>query len=258
MLSSDRHRDSIHCDREREKRHLQKAVERDALIFDAGDLLDVMQGKRDPRQSKSEIRPEDVNTAYLDTVLNNTFADLAPFAGRWALMGKGNHETKVLDVHGVDLTNTLAYKMRTEAGGITHAGGYGGWVWFQFVIQTTVRQSVRMKYFHGSGTSTMMTFGALDIRRRMSWQPDAEIILQGHTHDAMHVPIQRERLTPAGTVRHDQVHFVRTPGYKAEYGDGSGGFQVEKGTGPKPLGCAWVEFYLDAGLIKTRVELDTE
>lgn len=258
LLSSDRHRDSIHCRRDLESVHFQKAVERDALIFDAGDLFDVMQGKQDRRQSKGEIRPEDVNTAYLDTVLNNTYNDLRPLAGRWALMGKGNHETKVLDVHGVDLINTLAYKMRNEAGGITEAGGYGGWVWFQFVIQMTVRQSVKMKYFHGSGQSPVMTFGTLDARRRMSFQPDADILLQGHTHDALYLPVARERLTPAGSVRHDQTHFIRTPGYKAEYGNGAGGFLVEKGVGPKPLGCAWVEFYYDAGQVKSRVELDTE
>lgn len=258
QLSSDRHRDSRHCRRDLETAHLKKAVARDALIFDAGDLFDVMQGKQDRRQSKNEIRPEDVNTAYLDTVLDNTFNDLRPYAGRWALMGKGNHESKVLDIHGVDLTNTLAYKMRSEAGGVTQAGGYGGWVWFQFVIQTTVRQSIRLKYFHGSGTDTMMTFGTLDARRRMSFQPDAEIIHQGHTHDAIHLPVARERLSPAGVVRLDQTHFVRTPGYKMEYGDGAGGFAIEKGRGPKPLGCAWVEFYFDAGQVKSRVELDTE
>jgi hypothetical protein len=33
---------------------------------------------------------------------------------------------------------------------------------------------------------------------------------------------------------------VRTPGYKEEYQDGYGGFHVERGAPPKPVGAAWL------------------
>jgi hypothetical protein len=32
------------------------------------------------------------------------------------------------------------------------------------------------------------------------------------------------------------------PTYKEEYGDGSGGYHIEKGRPPKPLGGAWLTF----------------
>jgi hypothetical protein len=40
--------------------------------------------------------------------------------------------------------------------------------------------------------------------------------------------------------RHQMVHHVRTAGYKEEYGEGSGGFHVERGRPVKPLGSYWM------------------
>lgn len=64
MLSSDRHHDNIHCDRRLERRHLEQAAARSALIVDAGDLFCAMQGKYDPRSSMDDIRPEDVGADF--------------------------------------------------------------------------------------------------------------------------------------------------------------------------------------------------
>ena len=44
MLTSDRHHDSTHCNRELEKKHLEEAKKRNAFIIDCGDLFDAMQG----------------------------------------------------------------------------------------------------------------------------------------------------------------------------------------------------------------------
>jgi len=43
LVTSDRHWDSVHSDRTMQKRHLDEAVERNALIIDLGDLFDAMQ-----------------------------------------------------------------------------------------------------------------------------------------------------------------------------------------------------------------------
>jgi hypothetical protein len=57
------------------------------------------------------------------------------------------------------------------------------------------------------------------------------------------MPIARERFNQAGTLTKDIQHFVRTPGYKDDFGDGSGGWHIETGKPPKPKGCAWLRFY---------------
>ena len=58
LLTSDRHHDNPHCNQELEKKHLDQAVEREAVIIDYGDLFCAMQGKYDRRHSKDDIRPE--------------------------------------------------------------------------------------------------------------------------------------------------------------------------------------------------------
>ena len=57
LLTSDRHWDNPKSDRLLQTEHLKLAKERNAIIIDNGDLLCVMQGKYDPRGSKSGIRP---------------------------------------------------------------------------------------------------------------------------------------------------------------------------------------------------------
>ena len=64
MLRSDAHHDSKLCDRSAELRHLKLAQERNALIVDAGDTFDLMQGRYDPRRSYDEIRPELLHDNY--------------------------------------------------------------------------------------------------------------------------------------------------------------------------------------------------
>ena len=58
LLSSDRHWDNPKSNRGLQKRHLELAKERKAIIIDNGDLFCLMQGRYDPRGNKSAIRPE--------------------------------------------------------------------------------------------------------------------------------------------------------------------------------------------------------
>ena len=82
--------------------------------------------------------------------------------------------------------------------------------------------------------------------------PDANIVVNGHTHDSWVLPIKRERLNDSGVVGSDLLWFVRTPGYKDEYGDGSGGYHIEKWGPPKPIGATWLRLYYDRNdLIRT-------
>ena len=71
LLSSDRHHDSIYCDRKNEKKHLDEALTKEAIILDAGDAYDLMQGKHDPRKNYDELRPEYKQGKYYDVVIDD-------------------------------------------------------------------------------------------------------------------------------------------------------------------------------------------
>jgi hypothetical protein len=245
LLSSDRHHDNKMCDRKLEKQHLDLAAERDALIFDFGDLFCAMQGKYDPRSDMAEIRPEDVSPKYLDKIVEHAAADYAPYKDNWLLMGEGNHETNITHRHGTGLISNLVHRMNTVYGAHVYQGGYGGWVQFFFQIHGTKRQSLRLKYHHGAGGGGPVTRGVIQTNRQAVYLPDADIVVNGHTHDGWYVAIARERLNQAGVVSRDLVHFIRTPGYKDEYAGGDRGFIIERWGAPKPLGCFWARLYLN-------------
>jgi hypothetical protein len=258
LLSSDRHHDSERCDRELEKRHLEKAKERGALVIDAGDIFDACQGKFDPRRSYSNLRPEYKVDNYLDAVVSDAAKFYAPYAGNILLIGRGNHDQAILKNNGVDLVSNLVHDINTISGTQVVAGGYGGWVRFQLVIQKTRRASVNLKYFHGSGGGGPVTRGVISTNRQAVYTPDADIVLNGHTHDAWLMPISRERLSERGAVSQDLSWYVRTPTYANDYGDGTGGWHVETWKPPKPKGCAWVRMYFENNAVRIACEMEIE
>lgn len=238
LLTSDLHDDSALSARALMERHAKEAVERDALILTFGDALDAMQMPMDKRQSKNELRAENMRTAYLDSLVERSGKRWAKVADRWPVLGMGNHESAMLAKHGTNLTDRLAAEMRRH-GGITQGMGYDGWVRFMF-DRSGARSSQSLYFHHGSGGAAPMSHGTLDTRRLASWT-DADVICQGHTHTNYVLSITRRGLTDGGVPYSKLVDFVRIPGYKHE-----GGWEKEKGMPPKPRGAVWMRlFYYD-------------
>jgi hypothetical protein len=241
LLSGDRHIDSADSDREMQMRHLRQAKERGAGVIDVGDVFDAMQGRNDPRRMKGVGRADSIVVAnYLDKIIEDASDALAPFASQFVVIGQGNHETAVLKNNETCLTTRLCERMSFLSGCKVHAGGYGGWVRFIAKWSAKGEAGLSLKYFHGSGGGGLMTHDTLRTRRIASWVPDADVILGGHTHDSWVMTLARERLGRIGQVYLDEQHHVRTPSYKDEYGDGAGGWHVERGAPPKPTGAWWM------------------
>ncbi len=245
LLSADRHHDSIYCNRQLEREHLELAKERGALICDFGDMFCAMQGKFDPRSSQDDIRLEDVGEDYLDLIVKHAAENYKPYAKNFLVIGSGNHESNVRKRHGTDLISNLVEKLNDKYNGKVHVGGYGGWISFRFTLHKSSRTSRNLKYFHGSGGGGPVTRGTIQTNRMAVFLPDADIIATGHTHDAWVLPIARERLTQSGKVKQDLQWHARIPGYKNEYADGSGGWWVETGKPTKPIGAVWLRFYVN-------------
>ena len=249
LLRSDVHHDNPKCKQDMERRHLDEALEYDAPIIDNGDLFCAMQGRWDKRADKSALRPEHQGSNYFDLLVDTAAKFYEPYKNQFAVMGRGNHETAITKAHETDLTDRLASRMRAN-GSSVEASGYGGWVIFRFVDATLKakghpkcnKDSATLYHYHGTGGGGPVTRGTIQTNRIAVMTPDANIVLTGHTHDEWTVTIPRQRITSHGKIYQDEQLHVRAPGYKDAWGDGSGGWEVERMLGPKALGSAWLRF----------------
>lgn len=247
LLRSDVHHDNPKCDQVLERKHLDEALEFDAPIIDNGDLFCAMQGKWDKRSDKNALREEHRGSNYFDLLVETTASFYKPYGSHFAVLGKGNHETAVTKAHETDLTDRLASRMRAQ-GSKVETSGYGGYVLFRFQDakqkgeMKAIKDSKTLYHFHGTGGGGPVTRGVIQTNRLAVFQPDADIVLTGHTHDEWTVTIPRMRISSRGVISHDEQLHVRAPGYKDAWGDSDHGFEVEKMLGPKSLGSAWLRF----------------
>jgi len=257
LLSSDRHHDNPHANHKLEKKHLDMARERNAPIVDNGDLFCAMQGRYDSRRSQTSLRPEHRTDDYFGALIDTAEEFYKPYADLFTVIGKGNHESSILKHNNIDLTKMLVKRLNDHTDNPVYSGGYGGYVILRFNAHKTRRSAIILKYYHGSGGGGAVTRGVIQTNRRSTYMPDANIIMTGHIHEAWIMTTPRERINRHGKLSLDTQWHISTPTYKEEYGQGAGGYHVESGRPPKPVGCAWLKFWIDGqGVVKWRVELD--
>ena len=243
LLRSDAHHDNSHTSWELEKKHLDQAMETGSPIIDGGDLFCAMQGKWDRRADTSACRPEHRNGNYLDALVSTAAEFYQPYCENFALLCPGNHETSITKRHETCLTSRLAERMRSD-GSEVHTGSYAGF------IRIKVRRSANASYnlviarHHGYGGGGPVTRGVIQTNRQAVYQPDADVVWSGHTHDSWQVPVSRVRLRPNGDIFLDRQLHVKTAGYKDEFSPHDG-WHIERGGPPKPLGAAWLYFWID-------------
>ena len=242
LLVSDMHWDNPHCDRKLLAKHLGQAVACGAPILSVGDLYCAMQGKYDRRSDKSCVLPEHQHGDYLDRLVNTGVDWFTQYSKSLVLLGIGNHCTSITDRHETNLLDRLSAGLRSR-GGITRSGGYAGWLRLRFTRNGRSANSIRLFYHHGFGGGGPVTMGKIDFNRYNQYV-DADVIVAGHVHYKEVFPVVQAQLTDQNTVRHRTKYMIRCGTYKDEFGTGAGGYHVEKGRGPRPMGGYWLRVKL--------------
>jgi len=230
FVTSDIHFDSVNCNRKQFFQDMQSAIDNGSKIIVVGDFFDGMNGRFDPRRDYSHLRPEYRREDYYDYIIEDAAKLMKPYARHILMMTDGNHELSILKNANTDPTGRLVKLLSTEEH-VVYRGGYGGIIMFRQGNHTTPT-----KYFHGSGGEAPVTRGAIQTSRQAVFLPDFKIVLNGHSHHMYWIPVVRERISSEGQHYFDIQHHVRTPGYKMDYADGQGGWEVTRGGVPKPIG----------------------
>lgn len=252
LLTADRHLDSPHSQHKMQLRHLEQAKERNAAVFDFGDLFCAMQGRNDRRGSKGSVRPEDQKDAYFDAVVDNAEDFFLPYADQLAFLAHGNHEAKVLEKQETDLTRRLARRLQNRGSPVL-SGDLRGWIRLMFdqagAPERTIR-SFNLYYHHGHGGGGPVTRGVIQTNRRAVYLPDADFVIGAHIHESWIVEIVRSRLLQTGLERADTQIHACIPTYKEEFIGQGGGWHHDTGKPPKPIGAWWLRFYWERPDVK--------
>lgn len=233
--------------------HLEQAKQRNAKILDFGDNFCAMQGKYDPRRSKKDIKPEHNVPNYLDALVDDRISKLSPYAQQFALFGYGNHETAILKNCETDLTQRLVKGLKAHNTQV-FAGGYSGYVAFTFEHAAGGNtQHFKLWYEHGHGGGGAVTKGVIQHQRRTAFLSDADMVFSGHVHEDVTTKWPKIKLSKSFRVEQFFQRHVTLPTYKEEFEDGYGGYHVEKGRPPKPLGAYWIRFYYDRGKVRFKI-----
>ena len=243
LLCSDIHLDNPKCDRDLLRKHLKQAQDRGGHALFFGDVLCLMQGKKDRRGSKGSIRPEHLGSNYFDLVFREAADFLAPFASTILMMSDGNHETAVLNNNEVDPLGNLVRIMRDRHKAPTEHMRYQGFIWFTFYRPGSERPAQKSRrttlFFHHGAWGGIITKGTMAGGRYASIAPDASIFLNGHNHERSIVSHPCYRLLSSGKQRIVQRWHLQTGTYKEEFADG-GGWAIERIVMPKSLGGIWL------------------
>jgi len=242
----DLHWDNPSCDRVKLKQHLDYCKENDIPILINGDLFCLMQGRGDRRANKSDIRPEHNNAKYLDSVIETAVDWFSPYAHLITVIGYGNHETSIIKYQETDVlqrfVDLLNYKNKSNV----QTGGYGGWLIVKVPCKGS-EMTKNLKYFHGSGGGGIVTKGAINLTRALEMYENMDIFVLGHIHENwcrndVRDTLKFNRGKREYELEQKEIHHCIVGTYKEEYGDGSHGFHIERGSPPKVTGGRIIVF----------------
>ena len=237
LFLGDLHWDHAQSDRHALKAVLDQAVERDAVIVLLGDTLCLMQGRDDRRSTKSALRPEHKVDAYFSAIVDDWSEWYAPYAERTWIALEGNHCTAVKKNHEIDITRLWVSRLNAAGARIQ----YPGYSTYARILNNanTRQQNATFFIHHGYGGGGPVTRGTIQAQRRAVLYPDADWIVTGHIHSSYAIDHEQFRINRSGKPYVAVQSHLSVGTFKDEFGDGSGGWHVERGMGPRQKSGWW-------------------
>ena len=247
FIIADQHFDSVHCDRTMMKLDMEKAKRRNAIILSGGDFFDAIGGKKDPRSTKSELRPEYCKTDYYSAIIDDAVSHLNKYADNMAVMCQGNHECQIIKNAEVDILKHTVDRLNDRAKSNIIQGEYEEFVRMSFVPpkNNKKKDTKYSKLFylnHDYGGASPVTGGTIH-HHRIAEFIKADFICLGHLHTRMLDERIWWEVTTQNTVIEKSCEFIRPAGYKLARRPGETTWETVKGIKPKPRGGVWIRFY---------------
>jgi len=250
---SDIHFDSLHCDVELLKKHLDEIKRKNGHVYIYGDVFDVMGCYGDPRSKFQDVNPKYFDRGeYLNLVVEDAVNFFTPYVKNIRMISEGNHESEIRKRRDVDILSWFVRSLNDQGGNIAK-GFYSGWN--ELIFENNTKTSALLThYHHGKGGNAKRSKGILNAQLDTMENPDCDFVFRGHTHQKFHDPSNvkyRVNLTNK-KISKKTTHYVQTGSYKDGTGMGIGGWEVQKGFMPSRLGGWFIDFnvLIKGGFIK--------
>lgn len=227
LIISDVHYDSMSCNRDILKKHLDYIKSVNGYVICIGDWFDVMGCYKDPRSKGQDVRPEYLSrdSSYLDLIVRDSYNFLLPYKDNLLMMSEGNHETAIKKHRDTDILNTLIFLLRQQGSNVVK-GGYSGFINMQLLISDITWVSYLIAYHHGGGGNAQRSKGILHADIDMENYPDCQLFISGHNHQKGYWPMVCYRRHMSGEIRYQTRYWMKTGTYKRTDKPLIGGWEV--------------------------------
>jgi len=225
---SDVHLGHRQCDEDLFNRNLDMIGESDMPFADLGDLIE-----NSTKQSIGAGVYE--QEAIADAQMEAAIAKYEPVKHLLRAMQIGNHELRSYISGGINPTRLMARRLDTKYGspGMFHVIKVGKQI---YTVYST---------HGGSGATT--TGGKFNSLKRMGdIFPDADVVIQGHSHDTIYHSRELMRCDGKGETKKHKQHMVMNGAYLNWWGS----YGQIKGYAPTNKGNSKINFHGDRRLIE--------
>jgi predicted phosphodiesterase len=175
-----------------------------------GDVCDFV-GRSDKKRFRASALAPWIGVADIDDIaaaqVRKAVEVLGPIADKCLLFLMGNHEEAIAKYQDNDVYGAMRRGLEAQGMAEGVATGYAGMLRLVWDFNSRVN-TLNVLGHHGYGGGALLGGKALRLARYMADNPDADVVLMGHVHSALHTIQTVNRITRLGTLAQRNRHGV--------------------------------------------------